>query len=35
MLELGGGQRCDTFSFARNGVQVTMLDYSQVAVDMV
>ena len=32
LLELGGGQGRDTFFFARNGVHVTMLDYSQVAV---
>ena len=35
LLELGGGQGRDTFFFARNGVHVTMLDYSQVAVDTV
>jgi SAM-dependent methyltransferase len=34
-LELGGGQGRDTFFFARNGVHVTMLDYSQIAVDTV
>lgn len=35
VLELGGGQGRDTFLFARNGIHITMLDYSQVAVDMV
>jgi SAM-dependent methyltransferase len=35
LLELGGGQGRDTFFFAQNGVHVTMLDYSQVAVDTV
>jgi SAM-dependent methyltransferase len=35
LLELGGGQGRDTFFFARNGVSVTMLDYSQIAVDTV
>ena len=35
LLELGGGQGRDTFFFARNGLQVTMLDYSQFAVDTV
>ncbi len=35
VLELGGGQGRDTFFFARNGLQVTMLDYSEVAVETV
>ncbi len=35
LLELGGGQGRDTFFFASNGVHVTMLDYSQIAVDTV
>lgn len=35
LLELGGGQGRDTFFFARNGLSVTMLDYSQVAVETV
>ena len=35
LLELGGGQGRDTFFFARNGLHVTMLDYSQIAVDTV
>lgn len=35
LLELGGGQGRDTFFFARNGFSVTMLDYSQVAVETV
>ncbi len=35
LLELGGGQGRDTFFFARNGVHVTMLDYSQNAVSTV
>jgi SAM-dependent methyltransferase len=35
LLELGGGQGRDTFFFARNGLDVTMLDYSQVAVETV
>ncbi len=35
LLELGGGQGRDTLYFARNGLQVTMLDYSQVAVSTV
>jgi SAM-dependent methyltransferase len=32
VLELGGGQGRDTFLFARTGLRVTMLDYSEVAV---
>ena len=35
ILELGGGQGRDSFFFARNGLHVTMLDYSQIAVDTV
>ena len=35
LLELGGGQGRDTFFFARNGLHVTALDYSQVAVNTV
>jgi cyclopropane fatty-acyl-phospholipid synthase-like methyltransferase len=35
LLELGGGQGRDTLFFARSGFDVTMLDYSQVAVEMV
>src|SRR6185369_5508300 len=35
LLELGGGQGRDTFFFGRNGLHVTMLDYSQVAVETV
>ena len=35
LLELGGGQGRDTFFFARNGLHVTMLDYSQIAADTV
>jgi len=35
LLELGGGQGRDTILFARNGLSVTMLDYSQVAVETV
>jgi len=35
LLELGGGQGRDTLFFASNGVHVTMLDYSQIAVDTV
>jgi ubiquinone/menaquinone biosynthesis C-methylase UbiE len=35
LLELGGGQGRDTLFFARNGLHVTMLDYSQTAVAMV
>jgi SAM-dependent methyltransferase len=35
LLEFGGGQGRDTLFFARNGVHVTMLDYSQIAVDTV
>lgn len=35
LLELGGGQGRDTFFFARNGIHVTMLDDSQIAVDTV
>lgn len=33
LLELGGGQGRDTVFFAREGFQVTVLDYSQTAVD--
>jgi len=33
LLELGGGQGRDSVFFARNGLHVTMLDYSQIAVD--
>lgn len=32
LLELGGGQGRDTLFFARNGLHVTMLDYSEIAV---
>jgi SAM-dependent methyltransferase len=32
ILELGGGQGRDTFFFAKNGFQVTALDYSEKAV---
>jgi SAM-dependent methyltransferase len=35
LLELGGGQGRDTFFFARNGIDDTVLDYSQVAVDTI
>jgi SAM-dependent methyltransferase len=35
LLELGGGQGRDTFLFARNGIHVTMLDYSEMAVETV
>ncbi len=35
LLELGGGQGRDTFFFARNSVHVTMLDYSEIAVETV
>jgi SAM-dependent methyltransferase len=35
LLELGGGQGRDSFFFARKGLHVTMLDYSQIAVDTV
>jgi len=34
-LELGGGQGRDTLFFARNGIHVTMLDYSVTAVNAV
>jgi SAM-dependent methyltransferase len=33
ILELGGGQGRDAFFFARSGFHVTMVDYSQVAVE--
>ncbi len=33
LLELGGGQGRDTFFFAREGFKVTVLDYSQSAVE--
>jgi SAM-dependent methyltransferase len=33
LLELGGGQGRDTVFFAREGFQVTVLDYSQTAID--
>jgi SAM-dependent methyltransferase len=35
LLELGGGQGRDTLFFARNGINDTVLDYSQVAVDTI
>ncbi len=35
LLELGGGQGRDTFFFARNGIDDTVLDYSQIAVDTI
>ena len=35
LLELGGGQGRDTLFFAANGFHVTMLDYSEVAVESV
>jgi len=35
LLELGGGQGRDTFFFARQGFHVTVLDYSQAAVDAI
>jgi ubiquinone/menaquinone biosynthesis C-methylase UbiE len=35
LLELGGGQGRDTLFFARNGIHVTMLDYSEAAVGTV
>lgn len=35
VLELGCGQGRDTFLFARNGLEVTALDYSEVAVSVV
>jgi SAM-dependent methyltransferase len=35
LLELGGGQGRDTFFLALNGIHVTMLDYSEVAVEVV
>jgi SAM-dependent methyltransferase len=35
LLELGGGQGRDTFFFAQHGLNVTMLDYSGVAVETV
>ena len=35
LLELGGGQGRDTLFFARAGFEVTVLDYSQAAIDAI